>query len=90
MEKTRKRAVALKYDPHQDNAPRLAAKGIGAVAEKIIELAAQKGIPVREDPDLMLSLMELDWHEEIPPALYQIIAEVLAFTYRMNRKYGSG
>jgi flagellar biosynthesis protein len=90
MKKTRRRAVALKYDPHRDNAPRLAAKGMGAVAEKIIELATQKGIPVNEDPDLLLSLMELDWHEEIPPALYQVIAEVLAFTYRMNQKFESG
>jgi flagellar biosynthesis protein len=90
MKETLKKAVALKYDPHRDNVPRLAAKGIGAMAEKIIELAAEKGIPVREDPDLMMSLMELDWHEEIPPALYQVIAEVLAFAYRMNRKFSSG
>ncbi len=90
MKETRKRAVALKYDPHQDNAPRLAAKGMGAAAEKILELAAQKGIPVKEDPDLVLSLMELDWHEEIPPVLYQVIAEVLAFAYRMNQEYEGG
>ncbi len=90
MKKTQKRAVALKYDPHRDNAPRLAAKGMGAMAEKIIEMATQKRIPVKEDPDLLLSLMELDWHEEIPPALYQVIAEVLAFTYRMNQKYDGG
>ena len=90
MKKTRKRAVALKYDPHQDNAPRLAAKGMGVAAEKILELAAQKGIPIKEDPDLVFSLMELDWHEEIPPALYQVIAEILAFAYRMNQDYGRG
>jgi flagellar biosynthesis protein len=86
--KVRKRAVALKYDAAKDNAPRISAKGSGAVAEKIIALARKRGIPLKEDPDLVLSLMQLDWYEEIPAALYQVVAEVLAFAYRMNQKYG--
>ena len=86
----RKKAVALKYDAEKDSAPRVSAKGSGAVAEKIVELAREKGIPLKEDPDLVLSLMHLDYHQEIPPALYQVVAEVLAFAYRMNRKYGAG
>jgi len=89
-EKERKKAVALKYDAEKDSAPRISAKGSGAVAEKIVELARQRGIPLKEDPDLVSSLMHLDYHEEIPPALYQVVAEILAFTYRMNRKYGGG
>jgi flagellar biosynthesis protein len=88
--KARKRAVALKYDAARDNAPRVSAKGSGAVAEKIIALAEERGIPITEDTDLALSLMQLDWYEEIPVALYQVVAEVLAFAYRMNRKYGNG
>jgi flagellar biosynthesis protein len=88
--KERKKAVALKYDAGKDSAPRVSAKGSGAVAEKIVELAREKGIPLNEDPDLVLSLMHLDYHEEIPPALYQVVAEILAFAYRMNRKYGAG
>ena len=82
--------MALKYDAAKDNAPRVFAKGSGAVAEKIIALAGERGIPMSEDPDLVLSLMQLDWYEEIPVALYQVVAEVLAFAYRMNRKYGTG
>ncbi len=88
--KTRKRAVALKYDAAKENAPRVTAKGSGAVAQKIIALAEEQGIPMTEDPDLVLSLMQLDWYEEIPVALYQVVAEVLAFAYRMNRTYGTG
>jgi len=85
---TRKRAVALKYDAAKDSAPRVSAKGSGTVAENIIALARKRGIPLREDPDLVQSLMQLDWYEEIPAALYQVVAEVLAFAYRMNKKYG--
>ncbi len=87
--KARKKAVALKYDAGKDNAPKISAKGSGAVAEKIIELARERGIPLKEDPDLAQMLMQLDWYEEIPSALYQVVAEVLAFAYRMNRKYGA-
>jgi len=86
-EKTRKEAVALKYDAAKDSAPKVSAKGRGAVAEKIIAIAKEKGIPMREDPDLVQSLMQLDWYEEIPVALYQVVAEVLAFAYRMNQEY---
>ena len=88
--KERKKAVALKYDTEKDSAPRVSAKGSGAVAEKIVELAREKGIPLKEDPDLVLSLMQLNYHEEIPPALYQVVAEILAFAYRMNQKYETG
>lgn len=78
----------MRYDAGRDSAPRVTAKGSGMVAEKIIELAKEKGILLKEDPDLVLSLMQLDWYEEIPPALYQVVAEILAFAYRMNQKYG--
>lgn len=81
-----KRAVALKYDPGSDRAPKVTAKGARAVAERIIELAREQGIPLHEDPDLVGALMELDFHEEIPPQLYKAVAEILAFVYRLNRQ----
>lgn len=81
-----RKAVALRYDPNQDRAPRVTAKGARSIAERIIELAREKGIPLREDPDLVGALMELDFHEEIPPQLYKAVAEILAFVYRLNRK----
>jgi flagellar biosynthesis protein len=81
-----KRAVALKYEPARESAPRVTAKGSGVVAERIIELAQKTGIPLREDPDLVGALIQLDFHEEIPPELYKAVAEILAFAYRLNRR----
>ncbi|MDP8221943.1 MAG: EscU/YscU/HrcU family type III secretion system export apparatus switch protein [Candidatus Lernaella stagnicola] len=80
----RKAAAAIKYDPGKDGAPRVTAKGMGVVAEKIIEKAIAAGVPLREDPDLAAALARMPLGEEIPPALYQAVAEVLAFVYRMN------
>ena len=80
-----KKAVALRYQGEKDHAPRLTAKGGGLVAKRIIELARTHGIPVKEDPDLVEVLVQLDWHEHIPPNLYQAVAEVLAFVYRLNQ-----
>jgi flagellar biosynthesis protein len=80
-----KKAVALKYEPGKDGAPRVTAKGKGLVAERIIELAREGGVPLSEDPDLVGALIQLDFDEEIPPELYRVVAEVLAFAYRLNR-----
>ncbi len=80
----RQLAVALGYEAEKDAAPRVLAKGRGAVAEAIIRVAGEVGIPVQEDDDLVQLLSMLDVEEEIPPELYQVVAEVLAFVYRMN------
>ena len=84
-----RKAVALKYKPGQDNAPQVTAKGTGLVAEKIIDIARKQGIPVKDDPDLVEVLSRLDLEEEIPPELYLIVAELLAFVYNLNRKKAS-
>jgi len=81
-----KKAVALKYRAGEDNAPRVAAKGEGWIAEKIIEMARKHGIPVKDDPDLVEVLSKLDLSEEIPAEIYVIVAELLAFVYKMNGK----
>lgn len=81
-----KKAVTLKYESGKDDAPRVTAKGMGAVAERIIELAKKEGIPIQEDPDLVGALMKLDIEETIPPQLYKAVAEILAFAYRLNRR----
>ena len=78
--------MALKYEKGSDSTPRLMAKGFGLTAERIIELARGKGIPIQEDPDLVAALAQLDFHEEIPPELYQTVAEILAFVYRLNQQ----
>ena len=81
-----KKAVALKYDKNKDRAPRVTAKGSRKIAERIIGLAEGKGIPISEDPDLVGALMKLDLDDEIPQELYTVVAEILAFAYRLNKK----
>ncbi len=78
------RAVALKYDGK--SAPRVTAKGAGALAEQILEIARQNGIPLHEDKDLVTLLSRLELGDEIPAALYTAIAEVIAFAYMLTGK----
>ena len=88
MAQQRKGAVALSYNREQDDAPKVAASGRGDVAERILEAAREAGVPVREDPDLLEILARVPVGEEIPPELYQAVAEILAFIYRMNAEMG--
>lgn len=80
------RAVALTYDKAKMPAPTVTAEGQGYVAEKIIALAKEHGVPIREDPDLVTVLAQLDVGQVIPPELYTVVAEVLAFVYRLKNK----
>jgi flagellar biosynthesis protein len=89
MSRRPKKAVALKYKSGQDNAPKVTAKGTGLIAEKIIAVARKQGIPVKDDPNLIEVLSRLDLNQEIPPELYVVVAELLAFVYSLNRKKGS-
>jgi len=82
----REQAVALKYRPGQDRAPRVVASGQGELARRILDVARSEGIPVVEDRDLAQILSVLDIDREIPPDLYRAVAEVLAFVYRLNRR----
>jgi len=79
-----KKAIALKYQPKSNNAPKVTAKGKGKVAEKIIEIAREHNIYTHDDPDLVEVLSHLDLNEEIPSDLYIIVAELLAFVYSLN------
>jgi flagellar biosynthesis protein len=82
-----KQAVALRYEPKKDRAPKVAAKGRGYFADKILELARQHNIPVRQDKNLLQILSHLDLNQEVPPEVYRAVAEILAFIYRLsNRK----
>lgn len=82
-----KSAVSLRYDSLTSNAPKVTAKGKGQVAENIIALAHEHNIPVQQDPDLIEVLSQVDVDQEIPPAVYQVVAELLAFVYKMNTDY---
>ncbi len=83
---TRRQAAALRYQPKRDRAPKLIAKGQGALAEKLIELARLHDIPIRQDRNLLQILSRLDLNEEIPPQVYQVVAEILAFIYRLSNR----
>jgi len=87
MEKKSEKAVALRYHPELESAPVVVAKGQGIIAERIKAIAEENGIPVREDRSLAEYLMGLDLYEEIPPQLYAVVAEILAFIYRMDQDY---
>jgi flagellar biosynthesis protein len=82
-------AVALRYRSAEDPAPRVAASGRGQVAERILATAHKHGLPVRNDPDLAAALAALDLGEVIPPSLYGVIAEVLAWAYRVNGEFAA-
>jgi flagellar biosynthesis protein len=85
--KRTKSAVSLRYDSLKNTAPKVTAKGKGLVAENIIALAHEHNIPVQQDPDLVEVLSQVDVDQEIPPAVYQVVAELLAFVYQMNKDY---
>lgn len=78
-------AVALRYEAETMEAPEVVAKGAGVVARRIREVAEAAGVPVVENPPLARSLYEaVDIGQAIPQALYQAVAEVLAFVYRLK------
>ena len=82
-----KKAIALLYDQKKAAAPKVVASGSNLVAEKIIATAAEAGVHIKEDRDLVELLSKIPVGEEIPAELYQTIAEVLAFVYSVNSKY---
>lgn len=77
-------AVALAYESG-DFAPRVVAKGKGVVAEQIIARAKEHNVFVHESRELLALLMQVDLDEHIPGALYQAIAEILAWLYRLEQ-----
>jgi flagellar biosynthesis protein len=81
-----RRAVALRYTPGKDRAPKVVAKGRGTLAERILEVARAHDIPIREDKNLVQILSRLDLDQQIPAELYRVVAEILAFVYRVSRQ----
>ncbi len=81
------KAVAILYDDDKGAAPKIVAGGQGVIADKIIETAREAGIHIQEDPALVELLSKVPIGDEIPVELYQTVAEVLAFVYKVNQKY---
>lgn len=81
-------AVALHYDG--EKAPMVLASGRAELAEEILAIAREHEIPIYENPDLVALLTNLSLGEEIPPELYQIIAEIIAFAFYLQDKVPPG
>jgi flagellar biosynthesis protein len=74
------------YDPTHAGAPVITAVGEGAVAEEIIRRAHEAGVTVTEDAKLATVLSQIDVGEMIPPELYTVVAEVLAYVYQLEER----
>jgi len=79
-----KKAAALRYNPGLDQSPTMVGAGSGKIAEQILKLAKEHNIPIHEDADLVEILAHLNPGDEIPPATYVVVAEILAFIYKVN------
>ncbi len=76
MSKYKQKAVALKYNDEEDMAPVVIASGYGSIAERIIGIAEQKGIPVFRDDSAASLLCMLEVGSNIPTELYEVIASI--------------
>jgi flagellar biosynthesis protein len=86
----RKAAAALHYDPVGSEPPEVVATGRGLAADEIVRIAKEHGIPLYEDAGLVEALSRLDCSAVIPRELYAIVAEVLAYVYRVDAQKKAG
>jgi flagellar biosynthesis protein len=85
MSRARRRsAAALAYDAKGGDTPRVVAKGYGLVADLIVQRAQEAGLYVHRAPEMVSLLMQVDLDSQIPPELYQAVAELLAWLYRLE------
>jgi flagellar biosynthesis protein len=87
-ERPPKRAAALRYEGSR--APKVVASGRNLIAERILEEAQKAGVPIREDAALVEALAALDLGTEIGEELYAVVAEALAWAYRLDRRAAAG
>ena len=78
-------AVALEYDG--DSAPKVSARGVGVIADEILKIAQEHGVPLQKDNELVSVLADLGLGDEIPEDLYRVVAEVIAFAYILTGKF---
>lgn len=81
----KKQAVALSFDGESDKAPKVIAKGKGFIAEELIKVALKHNVPIQEDANLVELLSQLEMNESIPEELYEVVAEIFAFIYRIEK-----
>jgi len=85
MTKKREKAVALKYDKKPNSVPVVLAKGEGFVARRITEIAQAADVPIVADAALVSALLSLELEQEIPAELYEAVARVLSWIYRLEK-----
>lgn len=79
-------AIALAYDPKKDAVPTVVAKGRGRIAQAIVDRAQAHGVTVVSDPVTLEALRFVDVGQEVPPRVYHLVAELLAFVYNLGDK----
>ncbi|WP_084545315.1 EscU/YscU/HrcU family type III secretion system export apparatus switch protein [Derxia gummosa] len=79
-------AATLAYDPQRDAAPRVTARGRGAIAEEILRRADEAGVPRVHSEALAAALVRMDIDMQIPPELYLAVAEILAWVARLDEE----
>ena len=84
----KRRAVALKYDSRNNRAPIIVASGMGYLAERITEAAAEAGVPVYEDDSLAGLLSQMKLGSAIPEELYQAVVEIYLYFLDYNPEEG--
>jgi flagellar biosynthesis protein len=77
-------AAALRYDGDSGGAPQVVAAGSGVVAERIIALARENGVPIHDDAALAEALARLQLEAEVPEELWAAVAEALVWAYRLT------
>lgn len=81
-----KKAAALSYEKGKDSAPRVVASGRGHIAERIINIAKENNVPLFEDDRSAEILCSTPLGSEVPEVLYQVIAEIYAVIFRMEKE----
>lgn len=79
-------AVALAYQRGSAAAPRVVAKGMDEVAARIRDLARESGVPLVANPPLARALHQVELDAEIPRELYQAVAELIAYVWRLRTR----
>lgn len=77
--------IAIQYNDSESGLPEVKAHGKGYIAEKIMNLAKENGIPMQENPSLVANLIDLDLGESVPPQLYSVIAEILILIEELEK-----
>lgn len=83
-------AAALQYDPLKSDPPQIVAVGRGVTAEEIVRVAKEHNVPLYEDAGLVEALARLDISDCVPRELYAVVAEVLAYVYRIDAQTKAG